>query len=501
MKNTAINKMIFLTTVMAIASFATAVCAQDTLAPQTGTMKGAVLKGRAPVSKQILRVKLPKAQEATLKNGLRVVVLENHRVPTFSMEMVVMSGGLSDPADMHGLAGATATLLREGTAKHNSRELAEQLDTIGATIGANSGLAGFTTSITAAGLVENFDQVLDLFTEVVRTPKFPTEEVDRYKSRTVSAQGQIRGQANFLAQERLNQAIYGTHPASLGLPPAEGIKRMTQADLVRFHDQNYVPNNAMLAIVGDVKLKEILPKLESAFGDWKQGAAPATVIPAVPAQSDAKIYLINRPGSVQTVFQIGALGIERTDPDYAAMAVMNRILGGGGSSRLFLNIREDKSYAYSVGSSFNSSKYRGTFVANAPVRTDATEGALREFMSEFNRIRNEKVSANELENAKRSIVGGFALSLENPGQLLQNIITQKLYGMPANYWDTYPLKVESITADDVQRVAQKYIDLGHLQIVAVGDATKTREVLAKFGTVIEFDGEGKPLRTASKTGQ
>jgi predicted Zn-dependent peptidase len=317
----------------------------------------------------------------------------------------------------------------------------------------------------------------------------------------LAAQGQIRGQANFLAQERLNQAIYGTHPASLVLPPAEGIKKLTPADLMRFHDENYVPNNAMVAIVGDVTLKEILPKLERAFGDWKSGTAPKTVIPAVPAQSASKIYLINRPGSVQTVFQIGALGIERTDADYAAMAVMNRILGGGGSSRLFLNIREDKSYAYSVGSSFNSSKYRGTFVASAPVRTDATEGALREFMNEFNRIRNEKVSANELDNAKRSIVGGFALSLENPGALLQNIITQKLYNLPANYWDTYPAKVESITVDDVQRVAQKYIDLGHLQIVAVGDATKTRAVLAKFGTVEEYDSEGKPVRTASKTGQ
>jgi zinc protease len=498
MKNTATNKMKFLTAMIAIASFAMTVCAQGTLAPQTGTMKGAVLKGKAPVSKTLLRVKLPKAEEATLKNGLRVVVLENHRVPTFSMEMVVMSGGLSDPADMHGLAGATATLLREGTAKHNSRELSEQLDTIGATINATSGLSGFTTNITSAGLVENFDQVLDLFNEVVRTPKYPTEEVERYKSRTVAGQGQIRGQANFLAQERLSQAIYGTHPASLVLPPAEGIKKITPADLMRFHDENYVPNNAMLAIVGDVTLKELLPKLERAFGDWRSGSAPKTVIPAVPAQAASKIYLINRPGSVQTVFQIGALGIERTDPDYAAMAVMNRILGGGGSSRLFLNIREDKSYAYSVGSGFSSSKYRGTFVANAPVRTDATEGALREFMNEFNRIRNEKVSANELENAKRSIVGGFALSLENPGQLLQNIITQKLYELPASYWDTYPAKVEAITADDVQRVAQKYIDLGHLQIVAVGDATKTREVLAKFGTVVEYDGDGKPVRTALK---
>jgi predicted Zn-dependent peptidase len=500
MKNTANTKMKLLSAVIAIASFAPAVCAQGGLAQQTGTMKGAVIKGKAPVNRNLLRVKLPKAQEATLKNGLRVIVLEsNHRLPTFSMEMVVMSGGLSDPAGMHGLAGATATLLREGTAKHTSKELGEQLDTIGATLGANSGLSGFTSSVTAAGLVENFDQVLDLFTEVIRTPKFPADEVERYKSRTISGQQLIRGQAAFLAQERLNQAIYGTHPASLVIPPADGIKKITAADLARFHDENYVPSNAMLTIAGDVTLKDILPKLERAFGDWKGGAAPKTTIPAAPAQGASRIFLINRPGSVQTVFQIGALGIERTDPDYAAMAVMNRILGGGGSSRLFLNIREDKSYAYSVGSGFSSSKYRGTFVANAPVRTDATEGALREFMNEFNRIRNEKVSPQELDNAKRSIVGGFALSLENPAARLQNIITQKLYDLPANYWDTYPQKIESITADDVQRVAQKYIDLNHLQIVAVGDASKTREVLAKFGTVEEFDGDGKPVRTAVKT--
>src|SRR3989449_1240427 len=245
MKNFVNMKMKSLKTVIAIASFATAVCAQGPMQQQTGTMKGAVIKGRAPVNKQILRVNLPKPQEATLKNGLRVIVLESHRVPTFSMEMVVMSGGLADPSDMHGLAGATATLLHEGTAKHNSRELAEQLDTIGATIGANSGLSSFTTNITASGLVENFDQILDLFTEVIRSPKFPAEEVDRYKSRTISNQQFVRGQANFLAQERLNQAIYGTHPAALVQPPADAIRKITPADLMRFHDEKYVPNNAM----------------------------------------------------------------------------------------------------------------------------------------------------------------------------------------------------------------------------------------------------------------
>jgi len=461
--------------------------------------KGAVIKGKAPVNKDLLKVKLPKAQEADLKNGMHVVVLEsNHRLPIFSMEMIVMSGGLSDPADLHGLANATAILLREGTAKHKSRELSEQLDTIGATLNANSGLPNVTSSITTSGLVENLDQILDLFTEVIRTPTFPTEEVERYKSRTLSQQPLLRSQPAFLAQERLNQAIYGTHPASLVIAPPESLKKITAADLKQFHDQNYVPNNATLFIAGDVTLKQMLARLEHAFGDWQRGNVASPAMPPVPAQAGTKIHLINRPGSVQTVFQIGSLGIERTDPDYIAMSVMNRILGTGPSSRLFLNIREDKGYTYSVGSGFSAFKYRGTFTAGSPVRTEVTEGTIREFMIEFKRIRDEKVSPVELENAKRAIVGNFALSLENPQGRLQNIITQKLYNLPANYWDIYPQQVEAITADDVQRVAEKYIDLNHLQIVAVGDASKTREVLAKFGTVEEFDGDGKPVRTASK---
>jgi zinc protease len=500
MNRTTTIKARVLRAVICIAAFASGIQAQQGgMSSQTpSSTKGAVIKGKAPVNKKLLTVKLPKAQEATLKNGLHVVVLEsNHKLPIFSMEMVVMSGGLSDPADMRGLANATATLLREGTAKHNSRELSEQLDTIGATLNANSGVSSVTSSVTTSGLVENLDQILDLFAEVVRTPKFPTEEVERYKSRTLSQQPLLRGQPQFLAQERLNQAIYGTHPASLVVTPPDVLKKITSADMVRFHSQNYVANNATLYIAGDVTLAQLLPKIERVFGDWQRGTVAPLSIPQVPAQSTTRIYLINRPGSVQTVYLIGSLGIERTDPDYVAMAVMNRILGTGPSSRLFLNIREDKGYTYSVGSSFNAGKYRGTFTAQSPVRTEVTEGTIREFMNEFKRIRDEAVSPTELENAKRAIIGNFALSLENPQGRLQNIITQKLYNLPANYWDTYPQKVEAITAADIQRVAQKYIDTNHLQIVAVGDASKTREVLAKFGTVEEYDADGKPVRTAT----
>ena len=277
-------------------------------------------------------------------------------------------------------------------------------------------------------------------------------------------------------------------------PPTDSIKKIASADLAAFHDKYYRPNNAMLAIVGDVTLKEIMPKLQRAFGAWQKGDVPATTIPSVGQPGAMQIQLINRPGSVQTVLQLGSLGIERTNPDYFAVAVMNQVLGGGPAGRLFLNLREDKGYTYGAYSNFGGSKYRGTVQASSEVRTDVTDGAMKEFMYELNRMRDEKVSALELENAKRAMVGSFALSLEQPQALLGNIVQQKLYDMPADYWDTYPQKVMAITADDVQRVAQKYIDMGHLQVIAVGDANKTRSILAKYGTVQEYDADGKLVK-------
>jgi predicted Zn-dependent peptidase len=244
-------------------------------------------------------------------------------------------------------------------------------------------------------------------------------------------------------------------------------------------------------------MKEIMPKLEKAFGDWQKGEIPAVAIPPAPAQSAAKIFLIDRPGSVQTVLTLGTLGIERTSPDYFAMLLADKVLGGGPSGRLFLNLREDKGYTYGAYSGFSGSKYRGTWTSSSEVRTDVTDGAMTEFRNELERLRTQPVPAEELENAKRSIIGSFALSLEQPQALLQNIVTQMLYNLPADYWDTYPQKVSAVTAEDVQRVAQKYIDMDRLQVVAVGDAAKTKDVLAKYGKVEVYDADGRPV-TANK---
>ena len=461
---------------------------------QQQTTKGTVIKGKAPVNKEVLKVKLPRAEEATLKNGLQVILLPSHKVPTFNMQMVVLSGGLSDKPDYRGLASFTASLLREGTSKRSSKDIAEQVDAIGATLTANSGLSSTTSTVSTSGLVENLDQTLDLFADVIRNPTFPQTEVDKYKTRTLAQFQFLRSNPSFLASEQFARAIYGAnHPASLISPPAESLKKLTSKDLADFHSTYYRPNNAILAIVGDVTMKEILPKIEKAFGDWEKGDVPATTIPAVPAQAESRIYLIDRPGSVQTVLQLGTLGIERTSPDYFSVLVADRILGGGPSGRLFMNLREDKGYTYGAYSNFGGSRFRGTWVSSSEVRTDVTEGAMKEFMYELNRIRTEPVSATELDNAKHAIIGSFALSLENPQALLQNIITQKLYNLPADYWDTYPQKVSAITIADVQRVAQKYIDMDHLQVVAVGDASKARDVLAKYGKVELYDADGKPV--------
>jgi predicted Zn-dependent peptidase len=459
----------------------------------TQSSKGAVIKGKAPVNKNVLKVKLPKATEAKLSNGLRVVLLENHKVPTFTAQMVILSGGLADKPDFRGLASFTATLIREGTAKRASKDIAEQVDSIGATLASGSGLSSTTSTVTTSGLVENLDQAFEIMADVIRNPTFPAEEVEKYKTRALAQLQLQRSSPQFLAQEQFSRAIYGDHPAALVTPPAESIKKLTSKDLAGFHSAHYRPNNAIFAIVGGVTMKALMPKIEKAFGDWQKGEVPATTIPAAPPQADSRILLIDRPGSVQTVLQLGTLGIERTSPDYFSLLLADKILGGGPAARLFLNLREDKGYTYGAYSNFGGTKFRGTWVSASEVRTDVTEGAMKEFMFELKRLRDEMVSTEELDNAKRAIVGSFALSLEQPQSLLQNIVTQKLYDLPADYWDTYPQKVAAITPADIKNIAQKYIDLDHLQVVAVGDASKARDVLAKYGKVEVYDADGKPI--------
>jgi len=454
-----------------------------TESPAPDSLQGVQLKGKAPVNPQTLRVVLPKAQEATLSNGLRVALLEDHKIPTFSLQLLLTGGGLDDPADQRGVAMVTASLLREGTTARTSRQIAEQLATLGGFFSASASPSSGETSISMGGLSDKADQILAIAADVVRNPAFPDAELAKYKSRFLSQLQQQRATPAFVAQEEFMRAVYGTHPGSFVVPQENVLRALTRADLASYHKAHYMPNNGIVLAYGDFKLGDLVQKLERAFGDWPKGQARTISLPALTPPGKSRVLLVDRPGSVQTSLWLGGLGIERRSDDYFAVLVMNHILGGGPASRLFVNLREKKGYTYGVYSVFNGSRFPGVMLASMDVRTDVTDPALQDLAAELRRMGSEPVPEDELKNAKRALIGGFALSLDSPQTLISNLATQKIYNLPADYWDTYPQRVEAITAADVQRVAKKYYDANRLQLIAVGDAASVKKVLEQYGTV------------------
>jgi len=451
-------------------------------------------KNRAPVARDILKLKLPKPVEAKLKNGLTVLIVEDRRAPYVNMQLYVGgAGGLFEPAAMAGLASVTAQMLREGTKTKTSIQLAEQIDRLGATIGASSSFGSSDTVLSASGLSDNFDDWMAIAFETLLQPSFAADELDKLKQRLRVQLREQRSNANFLLSERFNRAVYGEHPAANVSVTSESLDRLTQDALRQWHRERYAPQNSILGIAGDVRAKDLIAKLEKRLAGWKKNELKP-VLPQDPQAANArKVFLVHRPNSVQTTVSLGNIAIARRNPDYIPMVVMNDVIGGGASARLFLNLREEKGYTYGVYSDFTALRYPGPWRAGGNMRTEVTDGAMTEFFNEIRRIRDDKVPTAELEESKRSIIAGFALSLEQPSRLLGFALTRKLYGLPADYWDTYAAKIAAVTVADVQRVARKYLDPDKLQIAAVGDAGKIKAVLEKYGAVAVYDSNGAPV--------
>src|SRR5215813_8203094 len=256
-------------------------------------------KNRAPVSKEILKVTLPRATEATLSNGLTVLIMENHRLPMISMQLQISGAGpLFEPATMPGLASITAQMLRQGTKTRSSVQIAEQAALLGAEISAASGFGSSATVLNASGLSDNFDQWFALTTDVLLNPSFPADELDRLKQRMKAQLRQQRANPNFLSRERFNRAVYGSHPAAIVSATNESIDAVTPAMLAKWHQDRYAPQNAVLGITGDIKAAEIVPKLEKALAAWKKTDLKE-VLPENPkAIASKKVLLVDRPGSV-----------------------------------------------------------------------------------------------------------------------------------------------------------------------------------------------------------
>jgi zinc protease len=289
-----------------------------------------------------------------------------------------------------------------------------------------------------------------------------------------------------------NRVMYSTHPAGRVTLTADALDKATRDQLVAYHRERFIPDHAVLGIAGDISMADARKLVETHLGAWKKAGAAAAAVADPPAVGPGRVHYIARPNSVQTSLWVGTQAIARTDPEYDVVQVMNAIVGGGPTGRLFTHLREEKGYTYGAYSNISAVQYRGTWLATTDVRTDVTEPALRDLMAEVTRIRDEAVSTKELEDRKRGMVASFALSLESPAAVLGNHLTRWLYKLPADYWDTYPARIMAVTTAEVQAAAKKYLAPSRLHVVAVGDPAKA-DLFKTYGEVSIYDTNGRPI--------
>ena len=483
-----------------IASFAALAACAQLLLPGAGFAQGqdksAPLSqvqrlGRAPVNKEILRVELPRPTVVKLKNGLTIVLEEDHKLPTIAFTLWIRPGQLADPSDLPGLASFTAGMLREGTEKRTSEQIASEVDSLGASLDASSRFGVSYTTVNASGLIPDAAKILDLLSDVVLHPSFLASELAKYKQSEGASLEQRLANPAFLAQQGFRRVIFGDTPMALASATKESIEKISVEDLRRFHQKHYVPGNAILGVTGDFAAPEMRAMIEKYFAGWTGAAEAPEKFAAAVTPQPTKITLVDRPASVQSYIIVGDRGIRRTDPEYYGLTVMNQIVGGGPQARLFLDLREEHSLTYGSYSRFNAEIYPGDWLAFAPVRTQVTGDAMDRFLYEFKKINNEPVPQDEMDDAHRAIIASFALSLEQPREILGDWLTVQYYGLPVDYWDKYPDHIAAIDAGGVQASAKKFVDLDHLQWICVGDRKEIESVLKKYGTVSVVDVTGK----------
>ncbi len=432
---------------------------------------------------------LPEQFATTLSNGLGLVVVEDKRLPLISFRLAFRAGDANDPESRPGLSDMMAHLLTEGTTTRTSRQIAEEVERYGATLAVGSS-SDFTT-VAASTLSVYADEILALLADVTLNAVFPQSEIDLARENTKQLLIQQRAQPNFLASERLSQVMFGNHPYARVSPTPEMLDVMTRDDLSRFRESTYIPNNAVLMAVGDVERDKIIARIEHLFGGWQPGTPPDVNFPAPPARSARAIYVVDRPGSAQSNIVIANQGITRTDTDYFPMLLMHTILGANASSRLFMNLREEKGYTYGAYSNLDARRLAGTFRATAEVRTPVTGASLHEFFYELNRIRDEAVSAEELKNAKAYLTGVFPIRIETQDGLVDQLVSIRMYELPSDYLKTYRDQINAVTADDIQRVARKYVMPDRAAVVIVGDAAEISSQVKPYSNSIElYDTEG-----------
>ena len=457
-----------------------------------------VFRRQAPAPLSPRPIAIPAARETVLSNGLSMVVVEDNRLPLVSYRLAFRVGGAFDPPKLPGLTDLLAGLLPEGTESKTSREIADEVARMGASLsaGANSDY----TIVAGSALTRFNDPILDLLAEIVLEPSFPEHEVELAKQNTKESLRQQRAQPSFLASEMVSRVMFGEHPYSVVAPTLESIDRSSREEFVKFHRTKFVPNSAVFIVVGDVRREEMVSRVESLFSTWERGEELVANFPDPPARSRRTAYVVDRHGSAQSNIVIANLGITRTNPDYFSMLLMHTVLGATASSRLFMNLREDKGYTYGAYSNLDARRSAGTFRATAEVRTPATGDSLKEFFFELDRIGKEPVTEKEIADAKSYLTGVFPIRLETQEGLTDQLVQIKMLNLPDDYLQTYRDRVQAVTIQDIQRVAAKYVRPDEAALVVVGDGSSVLEQIKPYCEDVEIYNTAGKRKTAEASG-
>jgi len=449
------------------------------------------------------KVTLPKIEKKSLSNGLEVWMVRQAELPMVAMNLVIKTGGTSNPAGKDGLASFTANMLNEGTKNRSAVEISNELQAIGANVSA--GADWDSTDASMVTITKHLDKALDIYADIVINPSFPAEEFDIAKRRALVGLLQRKDNPGAIASVAYGKLLYGeSHPYGRSLSGTEeSIRAMKRDDLVGFYDSYYSPKNAVLIAVCDIYVKSLIPKLEKAFANWKGGDVAAAKAPTAVSFKKPGIYIIDKPGAAQSELRIGHPGVSRDNPDFIPILVMNSILGGQFSARVNMNLREDKGYTYGARTGFSFRRGPGPFTASAGVQTAVTKESVVEFMKELNGIRGSiPVTQEELDYSKQSLIRRFPRTIETAGQVSGQLADLVVYDLPDNYVNDYLAKISKVSLADVKRVANKYLTPDQMAILIVGDRSVIEPRLKQiegWGTSISYlDTEGNPMNVAVK---
>jgi predicted Zn-dependent peptidase len=382
-------------------------------------------------------------------------------------------------------------MLKEGTTKRSSAQIAEEIEFLGADLWASSDEEN--TYVGVRALAEQFDVVMAILAEVAGKPAFSNQELEKLKRRELDRLALSEREPRYIARRAFYRQLYGKHPYGTVDTTPQVVKRVGRQDLVRWHREHFVGNNSFLVVAGDVEPDHVAETVRKTFGAWKAGKRAVPTYTEPPRPTDRNILVVDRPGSVQSVIYLGNLAIARANREWIPLVVSNQVLGGSAASRLFMDLRERRSLTYGAYSAIGERVDIGPFVAYASVRTEVTTEAIGAFFEHLERINQSAVEPEELQNAKRYLSDSFPLRVDTPGKLAELVVELRTFGLPDDYWDQYRQWIRKTSASEAQYVARNYIRPKDALVVIVGQAADFAQSLQQFGpvTVVSPDGEVK----------